>query len=122
MTAAVRMPDPSPPRASRYITWRGREIIRGVGFLEGERITCPSGHDVVPKDFVMGDVVLVCNDRPAKGHAECGALIYVQVITGRGNSRRFWLADCTRTEMREIERLGLDLDGVRAYFGASFPR
>lgn len=110
------------PKAHRYIVWQGREILRGVGFLEGSIIKCPSHHIVRPDTLILGDGVLICDHRPAKGHAPCGALIYLQVIAGRGTARRVWLADCTREEMREIERLGLDADGVRAYFGATFPR
>lgn len=117
--AAIYAP---PARASRYIMWQGKEILRGVGFLEGTVIRCPSNHTVKPDSLILGDGVLFCDDRPTKGHAQCGALIYLQVIAGRGATKRIWLADCTRAEMREIERLGLDADGVRAYFGASFPR
>jgi hypothetical protein len=102
--------------------WQGKEILRGVGFLEGDVIKCPSHHVVRPDMLLLGDGVIVCDNRPGKGHAACGALIYIQVIAGRGATKRLWLADCTRAEMREIERLGLDADGVRAYFGASFSR
>jgi hypothetical protein len=71
----------------------------------------------------MEDGILYCDARPAAGHAACGALIYVLVLPSRGDKRRrLWLADCTRDEVAEIERLGLDAAGVLDYFGASFPR
>jgi hypothetical protein len=110
------------PKASRYMIWQGKEILRGTGFLQGTVIYCPSEHIIRPDMLLLGDGVAFCDHREGKGQAPCGALIYLQVIAGRGATKRIWLADCTREEMREIERLGLDADGVRAYFGASFPR
>lgn len=110
-------------RASLYLRWRGQEIPRGTGFLQGTRILCPSGHVMNSDAVILGDGAIYCNHRTGKGHAECGALIYLLTIPARGDERkRFWLADCTREELREIQQLGLDANGVLAYFGASFTR
>jgi hypothetical protein len=109
--------------ASRYLHFNGREVLRGVGFLRGTKITCPAGHAVKPDTVILGDGVLFCDNRPAKGHAPCGALIYLLMIPARGDAaHRIWLADCTREELRDIERRGLDAAGIQAYFGAAFPR
>lgn len=111
------------PTASPQLWWHGREIFRTTGFIRNEkRLTCPDGHIVNEPARILGDAVLYCDHRPAKGHAQCGALIYLLVVPGRGEGRRIWAADCTREELREIERLGLDADGVLAYFGATFTR
>lgn len=113
-----------PPGAGRTFWFQGREIFRSTGFIRDEqtRITCPQGHVVNEAGRTLGDAVLYCEKRPAAGQAQCGALIYVLVVPGRGAGRRFWAADCTREELREIERLGLDADGVLGYFGATFSR
>ena len=116
-----------PPRADRYIRFHGREILRVKGFLripaDGRApvIKCPDRHVVKPKDAIR-EGFLFCDHRPARGHAECGAMIYMLFMPGRDQSHRIWLADVTREEWREIERMGLDADGVLAYFGASFDR
>ena len=112
----------TPPRADRFLRFHGQEILRGTGFLRGTVIRCPDKHIVRP-DSIVREGVLFCDHRPARGQAECGALIYVLVLPSHGNPlHRVWLADVTREEWREIERLGLDADGVLAYFGASFDR
>lgn len=110
-----------PPRADRYIRFHGREILRGVGFLKGSVIKCPDGHVVHPG--MMREGVLFCGERPARGQAQCGALIYMLCLPSHGDpTHRIWLADVTHAEWRQIERMGLDADGVLAYFGASFER
>lgn len=109
------------PRADRFLRFHGKEILRGVGFLTGTVIKCPAGHVVKPKDAIR-EGFLFCDHRPQRGHAECGAMIYMLFMPGPDRSHRIWLADLTRAEWREIERLGLDADGVLAYFGASFGR
>lgn len=112
-----------PPTVSRYIRFHGREILRVTGFLRGTVIKCPEGHIINRRAVHFEDGLVFCDQRPQRGHAECGALIYVLTIPARGDrAHRVWLADCTREEWREIERLGLDADGVLAYFGASFAR
>ena len=110
------------PRAAPTIRFHGKEIFRGVGFLSGTVIRCPDRHVVKP-DTIVREGVLFCDHRPQRGHAECGAMIYMLCLPSHGDPRhRIWLADCTREEWREIERLHLDADGVLAYFGASFAR
>jgi hypothetical protein len=111
-----------PARASLYLKWHGKEIRRAHGFLRGHRITCPDGHTVNEPARFFEDGTLFCGHRATKAQQPCGALIYVLVIPGRGERRRIWVADCTRDELTEIERLGLDPDGVLAYFGAAFTR
>ena len=115
---------PTVPSAGRTVWFHGREIFRSTGFIRQEwnRLTCPDGHTVNEPARILGDAVLFCDHRPAKGHVQCGALIYLLVVPGRGEGRRVWAADCTREELKEIERLGLDADGVLAYFGATFNR
>jgi len=83
-------------------------------------LRCPEGHAVNEPACILEDGVVYCDHRPSKGHAQCGALIYLLVLPARGDKRRLWAAHCTREELREIERLGLDADGVLAYFGATF--
>ena len=113
---------PPPPRADRYLRFHGKEILRVVGFLKGKVIKCPDGHVVRP-DSIVREGVLFCDHRPARGHAQCGALLYALAMPSHGDPlHRVWLADVTREEWREIERLALDADGVLAYFGASFDR
>lgn len=121
-------PSSSHPHASRYIRFHGREILRGMGFLTGTVIKCPGGHTMNEGPVkLLGDGVLFCDAREdgdrGRHRAQCGALIYALAIPARGDRRhRIWLADCTREEWREIERLALDPDGVLAYFGAHFSR
>lgn len=117
-------PAPSHPHASRYIRFHGREILRGVGFLKGSVIKCPDQHVMNEGPVkLLGDGVLFCDARMGRGQGQCGALIYAQAIPARGDRKhRIWLADCTREEWREIERLCLDADGVLDYFGAHFSR
>lgn len=128
MITATRSTQPLTPAvsqtASRTFWFHGREIFRSTGFIREEknRLTCPDRHTVNEPARILGDAVLFCDHRPAKGHAQCGALIYLLVVPGRGAGRRVWAADCTREELAEIERLGLDADGVLAYFGATFTR
>lgn len=110
------------PRADRFLRFHGREILRGVGFLKGTVIKCPNQHPVKP-DTIVREGVLFCDAHLGRGQGPCGALIYMLCLPSHGDpTHRIWLADLTREEWREIERLGLDADGVLAYFGASFGR
>lgn len=86
------------------------------------RIHCPAGHLVTERNRFLEDGTLYCDAREGQGQASCGAVVYVLVFPGRGGKRRVFAADCTREELATIERLGLDADGVLAYFGAEFTR
>lgn len=113
----------SVPQAPRYIHFHGREIRRGVGFLRGAVIKCPDHHVVKPDSIVLHGV-LFCDHRPQRHHAECGALIYMIAMPSLGNPlHRIWLADLTRAEWEDMQRLGLtDPDSVFQYFDAAFAR
>lgn len=123
MSSAARAVGAAVPRASPTIEFHGHTIFRATGFLKGKHILCPAGHTVNADTVVLEDAVIFCDHRPAKGHAPCGAMIYLLAIPARGDvAHRFWLADCTGDDVAEIKRLGLDAHGVLAYFGATFAR
>lgn len=109
-------------RASSFIKFNGRDLRRVSGFVSKHRIRCPAGHVVNEPARILEDGAIFCDQRDGPGHTPCGAMIYILVIPGRGTRRRIWAADCTRQELEEMERLGLDADGVLAYFGAGFTR
>jgi hypothetical protein len=109
-----------PPRAGPLVFFHGRNIKRRVGFLLGAKPTCPAGHRVDQRAKFLEDGTLYCDHRTGQGQTPCGAVLYVLVFPARGIKKRIFLADCTRDEMQEIERLGLDADGVLDYFGATF--
>ena len=111
-----------PPKAGPLVLLRGRSVRRATGFLKGRRITCPEHHVVSEQSRILDDGVVYCDHRTAKEQTPCGALLYLLVFPSRGGRRRLWVADCTRDELATIERLGLDADGVLAYFGAEFTR
>ena len=111
------------PRASPTIMFHGREVFRLVGFVTKLPLRCPDGHAVTEPAVILADGILYCSHRPTQGAAQCGAMIYLQAFPARGaEKRRIWAAHITKDEHREIERLGLDADGVLAYFGATFSR
>jgi hypothetical protein len=110
----------SRPKASRHLIFHGQDTFRVTGFVVEKPLRCPAGHAVSEPSRILEDGAIYCDYRPAKGHAQCGALIYLLVLPGRGDRRRLWAAHCTKEELTEIERLGLDADGVLAYFGATF--
>lgn len=87
-----------------------------------EKVTCPDGHTIGGVSLVREDHTLQCTHRAAAGQGECGALVYVLVFPALGGRRRVWACDVTMAEVREMERLGLDADGVLAYFGEAFSR
>lgn len=92
------------------------------GFVLGGVLRYPAGHAVRESSHLLEDGAVSCDYRPADGHDACGALIYLVVLPGRGGRRRIWAAQCTREELAEMERLGLDADDAVAYFGATFTR
>ena len=113
----------APPRASPNLIFHGREMFRLTGFVTKLPLRCPDGHAVTESAVILSDGILRCNHRPTKNAAQCGAMIYLLAFPARGEDRRrLWAAHITKEEHREIERLGLDADGVLAYFGATFTR
>ena len=111
-----------PPRAPATFQFHGREIPRVIGFVSARRILCPDHHVVNEPARFLEDGTLFCGHRSSAGQLQCGALIYILAIPGRGGRRRLWAADCTREELAEIERLELDADGIVEYFGGDFLR
>lgn len=109
-------------RASPFLLFRGTQILRIKGFVRPNLLTCPDGHGVKEKAIIREDGALWCTYRASPHQGECGALLYVMVIPGRGSRRRLWAADVTKSELDQMETLRLDADGVLAYFGAGFTR
>lgn len=108
--------------------YNGREILRGVGFVKGKRITCPSNHRIEQRSRLLGDDLLYCDAQLGPGQPRCsqqsGFGVYVLVFPERGvgDRRRIFAADCSLAEIQEIERARLDPDGILEYFGATFGR
>jgi hypothetical protein len=126
VTAPRPAPDPVPgpiPRAPQIFVFRGNYRQRATGFVRPEALTCPDGHRVKEPALIRSDGALWCSHRPAAKEGTCGAILYVLVFPALGHQRRrFWAADITKSELDQLEALGLDPDGVLAYFGAQFTR
>jgi hypothetical protein len=110
-------------RGPDLITFRGRSIVRARGFVQIEDLMCPDGHRVKLKGFtIRGDGGLTCIHRTDANRSECGALIWLLLLTGSERRRHFFAADVEYRELVAWEEHGATLTEIWHYLGVDFHR
>lgn len=112
------LPTPGPPT----FTFRGKLLVRAHGFAYLHEITCPNGHQLKMQSFrISEDGVAWCQHRAAAGQSECGAVLWLLYVPGRGRKRSFYVADIELREHDLWEQHRAGVDDILDYLGASFP-
>jgi hypothetical protein len=109
-------------RGPALITFRGRQIRRVTGFVDLADLTCPDGHRVKLGGFtIRGNGALTCIHRINRND-ECGALIWLLLLTGSERRKHFFAADVEYRELVMWEEKGATLPEIWHYLRADFHR